>query len=93
MPPGTHDWNKFITPGFHPILLLNSADLLSLEELRDMVHHYEDYEVLNSLSPPEDQNTVIVEDITGMKYDPFKMRWGLAPKNLEVNYIAHISKN
>jgi len=77
VPTGTHDWNKFVTP----------------DELRSMVNHYEDYEVLNSLGPSEDEAAMVLEDVTGIKYDPFKLRWGLDPNDTEVNYIAHISKN
>jgi 2-polyprenyl-6-hydroxyphenyl methylase / 3-demethylubiquinone-9 3-methyltransferase len=77
VPVGTHDWNKFIT----------------VDELRDMVDHFEDYRVLNNL---DDEDETISEvqfvDATGMIYDPLRNRWGLDASNLDVNYIAHIIK-
>eukprot|EP00466_Bigelowiella_natans_P007113 jgi/Bigna1/146362/aug1.113_g21070 len=77
VPTETHDWNKFVTP----------------DELQAMVSHYEDYEVLNSLaSSEEDTAAIALEDMSGIKYNPLKRRWGLDPNDLEVNYIAHISK-
>lgn len=74
VPPGTHDWDKFVTT----------------DELSDMVGHYSDYQKLNNVDPAPPATDAAVEDITGMVYDPFRNRWGLYPNQTQVNYIAHI---
>lgn len=76
VPEGTHDWNKFITP----------------DEFRAMVDHYGDYQVLNNVGSSSDDVAVLMEDVTGMVYNPLKNRWGLDSGNLEMNYITHITK-
>ncbi|GAB5368145.1 hypothetical protein AAMO2058_001293200 [Amorphochlora amoebiformis] len=76
VPRGTHEWNKFVTP----------------DEISAMVAHYEDFEVLNQLGKSEADSAVVIEDVCGIKYDPFRVRWGLDPSDHQVNYIVHISK-
>ncbi len=78
LPPGTHDWNKFITPN----------------ELTAIVHSAHHQTAASPDSPPAANSRpqtlpLAVTDITGMTYNPLSLRpkWQFSQTDMSVNYM------
>ncbi len=80
-PPGTHEWNKFLTPQELKAFVEESA-FIAPENAR-----INEGEAAGEKSPSRPSLGFQVDCLNGMVYNPLGNSWSLSEKNLEVNFI------
>lgn len=76
VPPGTHDWNRFVTPGGCCRWLMQCTARRHTEEL-----------VLMCKALEHDGLSVVLQEMAGMAFNPLDRTWTLE-STTSVNYIA-----